>query len=110
MTTNRSNPQRGAVGTWCVDYVDVVVLPHGVCGCRLDGDASLSLQLHGVHSCPHTILPPHLWRSRAAETLDSVHTWWTSPGMIAHLMDLCYPAGVVEDALGQGGLPRVDVG
>lgn len=25
-------------------------------------------------------------------------------------MDLCYPAGVVEDALGQGGLPRVDVG
>lgn len=24
-------------------------------------------------------------------------------------MDLCYPAGVIEDALGQGGLPRVDV-
>ena len=24
-------------------------------------------------------------------------------------MDLCYPAGVVEDTLGQGGLPRVDV-
>lgn len=26
-----------------------------------------------------------------------------------HLMNLCYPARVVEDPLGQGGLPRVDV-
>lgn len=26
-----------------------------------------------------------------------------------HLVDLCYPAGVVEHALGQGGFPRVDV-
>lgn len=26
-----------------------------------------------------------------------------------HLVNLCYPAGVVEDTLGQGGLPRVDV-
>lgn len=27
-----------------------------------------------------------------------------------HLVNLCYPAGVIEDTLGQGGLPRVDVG
>ena len=27
-----------------------------------------------------------------------------------YLVYLCYPAGVVEDALGQGGLPGVDVG
>lgn len=26
-----------------------------------------------------------------------------------NLVDLRYPAGVVEDALGQGGLPRIDV-
>lgn len=30
------------------------------------------------------------------------------PGV--HLVNLCYPAGVIEDTLGQGGLPRVDVG
>lgn len=27
-----------------------------------------------------------------------------------YLVDLRYPAGVVEDSLGKGGLPRVDVG
>lgn len=46
--------------TWGIDYVDVVVLPHGVCGGRLDGDASLPLQLHGVHDSPDPVFPPHL--------------------------------------------------
>lgn len=27
-----------------------------------------------------------------------------------HLVDFRYPAGVIENTLGQGGLPRVDVG
>ena len=36
--------------TWCVNNVDIVVIPHCVGGGRLDGDTSLALQLHGVHS------------------------------------------------------------
>ena len=36
--------------TWCVNNVDIVVIPHCVGGGGLDGDTSLALQLHGVHS------------------------------------------------------------
>lgn len=35
---------------------------------------------------------------------------WSRHDQKGHLVDLCYSASVVEDALGQGGLPRVDVG
>ena len=34
---------------------------------------------------------------------------WSGVVACGHLMDLRYPAGVVQDPLGQGGLARVDV-
>lgn len=43
-----------------VDDVDVVVVPHGVSGGRLDGDASLTLQLHRVHCGTHSIFASDL--------------------------------------------------
>ena len=65
-----------------VDDVDLVVLP--VTGRRggRDGDAALLLLLHPVHG-------------RRA---------------VVHLTDLVVDAGVEQDALGRGGLARVDVG
>src|SRR5207248_7856799 len=54
-------------------------------GGRLDGDALLALQLHRVHLGADLVLP-------------------------LHLVDLVDPPGVIEDALGQGRLARVDVG
>jgi hypothetical protein len=68
-----------------VNDVDVVAAPVDVGGGRLDGDAPLPLQLHGVHGGAHVVL-----------ALDLVH-----------LVDA---ARVVQDALGQCGLARVDVG
>ncbi len=47
---------------------------------------------------------------KTAHECGTVPTCKTSPDGSAYLMNLCYPAGVVEDTLGQGGLPRVDVG
>lgn len=46
--------------TWCVNDVDVMILPHGVCSSWLDSDASLSLQFHRVHSGANAIFPLHL--------------------------------------------------
>eukprot|EP00967_Tisochrysis_lutea_P041206 scaffold49507_cov30-Tisochrysis_lutea.AAC.1 len=67
-----------------VDYVDFVVSPCGVRGGRLDGDALLALELHEVHLCTHPVLA-------------------------SHLVDRADPAGVVEDALSERRLPRVNV-
>mmetsp|Transcript_37269 Transcript_37269/g.97653 ORF Transcript_37269/g.97653 Transcript_37269/m.97653 type:complete len:252 (-) Transcript_37269:7-762(-) len=74
--------------TGCVDDVDVrqlvTDLPIAIgCGGG-DGDASFPLQLHVIHLSPHTVLPPDI-------------------------MDLLDPPGVEQDALGEGGLPGVDV-
>ncbi len=68
-----------------VDQVDIVVAPDAVGGGRLDGDALLALEIHGVHGGTHT-------------------------GLALHLFDLVDFPGVEEDALGKGGFPRVDVG
>jgi hypothetical protein len=65
-----------------VDDVDAVVVPHARRGGRRDRDAALLLLDHVVHD-------------RRA---------------FVHLADLVGLAGVVEDALGRGGLARVDVG
>ncbi len=43
-----------------VDNVDVVARPLDVRGRRLDGNALLALQLHGVHLGTHAIAPLHL--------------------------------------------------
>lgn len=59
MVPNRSM-LRTRFGTWCVNDIDIVIFPHGVGSSRLDGDASLSLKLHGVHSGSNTILSLHL--------------------------------------------------
>jgi hypothetical protein len=68
-----------------VDDVDAVVAPARVGRGGLDRDAALALEVHGVHGRADPVL-----------ALD-----------LAHLMD---PARVEQDPLGQGGLPRVDVG
>jgi hypothetical protein len=68
-----------------VDDVDVVVVPAGVGGRGGDRDPPLLLQLHVVHGRPRPLLA-------------------------AHLLDPVDAIGVEEDPLGQGGLPRVDVG
>jgi hypothetical protein len=77
----------------CVDQVDVifhvlafVILLHPVAegGGRLDGDALLTLEIHGVHLCAHGIFASHL-----VYGIDA--------------------AGVEEDALGDGGLAGVNV-
>ena len=46
--------------TGSINDVDVVIVPHGVCGGRLNGDSPLSLQLHGVHDSPDPVLALHL--------------------------------------------------
>ena len=68
-----------------VDDVDVVAVPDAVGGRRLDGDAALALEIHGVHGGAHAVLALHL--VNGADT-----------------------AGIEEDPLGQRGLARVDVG
>ena len=68
-----------------VDDVDVMVRPLAVGGRRGDGDAALLLELHEVHGGAGVVLAPHL-------------------------VDAVDPLGVEEDALGQRGLARVDVG
>ena len=65
-----------------VDDVDPVVAPAAGGGGRGDRDAALLLLDHPVHG----------------------------GGAFVHLTDLVVAAGVVEDALGRGGLARVDVG
>ena len=65
-----------------VDDVDLVVVPEAGRGGRRDGDAALLLLDHPVHG----------------------------GGALVDLTDLVGAAGVVEDALGRGGLARVDVG
>ena len=65
-----------------VDDVDAVVVPDARRGCGGDGDAALLLLRHVVHG----------------------------RGAVVDLADLVALAGVVEDALGRGGLARVDVG
>ena len=67
-----------------VDDVYVVLLPVDVGGGRLDGDASLTLELHGVHGGAHLILALHF----------------------VHLIDA---ARVEEQTLGERRLARVDV-
>ena len=65
-----------------VDDVDAVVVPDAGRGCGGDRDATLLLLRHVVHG----------------------------RGAVVDLADLVALAGVVEDALGRGGLARVDVG
>jgi hypothetical protein len=65
-----------------VDDVDAMVFPKGRRRRRRDGDAALALLLHPVH------------RGRA----------------LVDLTDLVVLARVEQDALGRGGLARVDVG
>ena len=65
-----------------VDDVDLVVAPVAGGGGGGDGDAPLLLLLHPVHG----------------------------GGAFVDLADLVFLAGVVQDALGRGGLARVDVG
>ena len=65
-----------------VDDVDPVALPRARGGGGRDGDAALALLDHPVHL----------------------------RGALVDLADLVGLAGVVEDALGRGGLARVDVG
>jgi hypothetical protein len=67
-----------------VDDVDVVVVPLAVRRGGRNGDAALFLELHVVHGRADAILTAHL-----GNPVDAI--------------------GVEEDALGQGGLPRVDV-
>ena len=64
-----------------VDDVDAVILPRAGGRRGGDGDAALLLLLHPVHG----------------------------GGALVHLADLVGLAGVVEDALGRGGLAGVDV-
>ena len=65
-----------------VDDVDAVVAPEAGGGGGGDGDAALLLLLHPVHG----------------------------GGALVHLADAVGATGVVEDALGRGGLARIDVG
>lgn len=46
--------------SWSIDDVDVVVLPSTVGSSRLNGDALLSLEIHGVHLGADTILATNL--------------------------------------------------
>ena len=64
-----------------VDDVDPVALPRACGGRRRDRDAALALLDHPVHL----------------------------RGALVDLADLVGLAGVIQDALGRGGLPRVDV-
>mmetsp|Transcript_64569 Transcript_64569/g.203800 ORF Transcript_64569/g.203800 Transcript_64569/m.203800 type:complete len:281 (-) Transcript_64569:16-858(-) len=68
-----------------VDDVHLVVFPLGICGGRLNRDALLALEVHRVHLGTDAVLA-------------------------AHLVNIADAARVVEDALGERGLARVDVG
>jgi len=68
-----------------VDDVDVVSFPDAVGSGGLDGDPTLSFELHGIHFRAHVVLSLHL-----VNRVDSL--------------------GVEEDSLGESGLSRVDVG
>ena len=68
-----------------VDDVDVVLVPLGVGRGGGDGDAALALELHRVH--------------RRADAV-----------LAANLVDRVDPVRIKEDALGQRGLARVDMG
>lgn len=66
--------------TWCVNDVDVMILPHGVCSSWLDSDASLSLQFHRVHGGTNTIFPLHLDAAQEENAhCRTLHTCQTSP-------------------------------
>ncbi len=67
-----------------VDDVDRVVVPFNLGGGGGDGDAPLALEVHEVH------------RGAVAAPFDLLHAVDT--------------AAIVEHPLGQGGLPRIDVG
>mmetsp|Transcript_11529 Transcript_11529/g.24575 ORF Transcript_11529/g.24575 Transcript_11529/m.24575 type:complete len:609 (-) Transcript_11529:113-1939(-) len=71
--------------TGSIDNVDPRVLPSTEGGGGLDGDALLALEIHAVHFGTHAILP-------------------------ANIVDGVDPTGVVEDAFGQCGLSRVNMG
>ena len=66
----------------CIYDIDAVVLPLGCGSGGGDGDATLALLLHPVHG------------SRT----------------LMHFTDLVNTSGVVQNTLGSGGLPRVNVG
>mmetsp|Transcript_39835 Transcript_39835/g.101037 ORF Transcript_39835/g.101037 Transcript_39835/m.101037 type:complete len:251 (-) Transcript_39835:32-784(-) len=67
-----------------VNDIDLLVFPGGVGGGGLDGDALLTLQVHGIHLSAHAI--------PAADLVDVVNT-----------------AGVEQDALRKGRLAGVDM-
>jgi hypothetical protein len=67
-----------------VDDVDVVVVPLAMGGGGGDGDPALALQLHRVHLGAHAVL--------ALDVVDH-------PDAL----------GIEQHALGEGGLPRIDV-
>ena len=62
-----------------IDNVDVSIAPSGKGGGTLDGDALLAFEVHGIHLGTDSVL--------AADVVDGVD-----------------PAGVEQDAFGQGGL------
>uniref|UniRef100_A0A2P2LU99 Elongation factor G n=1 Tax=Rhizophora mucronata TaxID=61149 RepID=A0A2P2LU99_RHIMU len=70
---------------WRINDIYLVVIPGAVSGGGLDGDAFLSFQVHGIHLGAHAVAATNL----------------------VYFMDA---TGVVKDALGEGGLARVDVG
>ena len=74
----------GALGLGIVQVIGGLAPLHAG-GRGLDGDAALALEIHGVHGRADAVLA-------------------------LHLVDLVDHAGVEEDALGQGGLARIDVG
>ena len=67
-----------------VDDVDEVVIPLAVGRGRLDGNAALALQVHGIHRRPDTVFP-------------------------FDVVDHADPLRVKENSLGQRRLARIDV-
>lgn len=55
-----STKQKYKKHTRRVDDIDVMIFPHGEGCSTLDGDATLSFELHAVHHRPNTIFTAHL--------------------------------------------------
>ena len=70
--------------TWCVNDVDVMVFPHDVGSSWLNGDASLSLEFHEIHFCPHLVLPSHLVTQvdvKSIQRVESSSSWSKAHGL-----------------------------
>ena len=76
----------------------MVVAPLAVCRSRLDGDALLTLKLHGVHLGTNAILSTDL---RGSVESDSA---FDSKPSVTDLMNLFDLTSVEQDTLSQSGL------